>query len=139
MSEEMDKLAAKVPGIMATGAAHMRKIAQQNVDLVRQNQALTNEIRVMKLARRMEDRGIQNDLSFEEKIAALRDADPQKLASMEGAVEISAGGFTLGALKDRSEIMGGEKVASIKGEEYSLGTGESDPLDTFVLSGAALG
>lgn len=138
MSEDMDKVAAQVPGVLSAGAAHMRKIAQQNIDLVRQCEALENEVRVMKLARRMEERNIQNDLSFEEKCASLRDADNEKLATYESAVELSAGGFTLGSLKDLN-THNGEKLATIKGEEYSLEPGESDPLDEFVLSGSAHG
>lgn len=135
MSEDMDKIASQVPGILNAGAAHMRKIAQQNVDLVRQNQALENEVRVMKLARRMEDRGLQNDLDYDEKCASLRDADDTKLASIESAVEIVAGGFSLGKLDNPADR--GQKVATIQGENYNLNPGDEDPLNEFVLSGSA--
>jgi hypothetical protein len=135
---DMQKLAQDAPAILQAGAKHLRKMAQANVDLQREKEALEHEVRVMKLARRMEVRGLQPSLSFEEKVAALKDVDGEKLAHMEHGVEIAAGGFRLGELEDPAERS--TKAASApQGESYALDQGGSDSLDQFVLSGQALG
>jgi len=133
MSELM-KLAGDAPGILAAGAQHMRALSTQNVELLKRAGSAETELRLMKLARRMEVRGMEPNLSFEEKVAGLREIPAEKLGSMEEAVEIAAGGVSLGRVA--SEEDNGRKVAST---ELYHSDGGVDDLEEFVLSGQAYG
>lgn len=119
---DMNKLASQIPGVLQEASQHMRKIANANADLVRENEELRHELRLTKLARRMEERGLEPSLDYEAKLASLQDIDVSRLDALEQAVELAAGGFTLGRL-DAGD--GDTKVA---------GGTRHDDLDTFVLS-----
>lgn len=124
---DMDKVAGQVPGIMQEAAQHMRKLASQNAELVQERDALEHENRLMKIARRMEIRGLESGLSFEEKVAKLQDVPAEKLAATEQAIELAAGGFRLGTI-DPSQGSG-EKRAG--GELYKKSEA-GDDLENFV-------
>lgn len=117
------KLAAEIPVITQEAATTLRKLANDNVDLVRRVETLEQEKRAMLIARRMEDRGLDPTLSFEEKVSALAVAEPSKIAAIEAALDMSMG-FRLGkvaAAEDRG------------GEDFTV-----DSLDDYILSGQAL-
>ena len=135
MSDGTDKVAGQVPGVMNAAAQHLRKMAGKNVELSKRAEAAEHEVRVMKIARRMEQRGLEPGLAFEEKIAALRDLEPVKLSHMEQAIELAAGGFHLGHVEEKRE----EKRASHGGELYATGDGGSDLLEDFVVTQRAFG
>lgn len=138
MSDKLQKLAGDVPGILAASSQHMRKLASQNVELLKRAEAAERECRLMKLARRMEARGLEPNLSYEEKLASLREVPQTKLASLEQAVEMAAGGFRLGRLDDPSDR--GQKLASASaGEIYHTNEDGSDALEQFVTSQQAYG
>lgn len=120
-----NKLASQMPGVLKEAADHMRKLANQNVDLLQENGELKSELRIMKLARRMEERGIEPTLDFDTKVASLREVGDEKLSVIEQAVELAPGGFNLGRLGGGEESS--DKVA---GDESPSG----DSLEHFVLS-----
>jgi hypothetical protein len=129
---DMDKVAGQVPGIMHEAAQHMRKLAEENVSLVGERDALAHEVRLLKIARRMEQRGIEPNLSFEEKVAKLQEVPVEKLAATEQAIELTAGGFKLGHVEQPQ----GEKRAS-RGELYSSDESGGDELESFVSTMSA--
>lgn len=118
---DIKKIASQVPAVLQESAQHMRKLSEDNANLVQENDELRHELRLVKLARRMEERGLEPSLDFDEKVATLRGFDRSKLASFEQAVEITAGGFALGRLEHPDD-----KTAS--------DSGGGDPLENFVLS-----
>lgn len=129
----MNKLAHQIPGILHASAEHLTKLASDNAALLDENEALRHELRVIKLAQRMTERGLDPALSLEDKVASLRDFGDTKLASLESAVELVAGGFSLGSVSRTDETLGTVKKA---GQLYPYADGE-DPLDNFVLSGSS--
>jgi hypothetical protein len=135
---DISKLAGDVPGILAASAQHLRKLAGQNVELLERATAAEHELRLMKIARRMEQRGLEPNLSLEEKVASLHDVDPSKLDSIEHAVELTAGGFTLGRISQPED--NGTKVATWHtGELYHSNGAGGDDLEEFVASQQAYG
>jgi hypothetical protein len=131
MSNDLTKLASQIPAITQEAAGHLRKLAHQNVELVQENESLKAELRLHKIARRMEERRIDGELSFEEKVARLQQVPGDKIDALETAIEISPGGFKLGSLQDGEETgSGGGEGLSVKDQQHQL--------DTFILSGQAL-
>lgn len=121
----MVKLAGDLQGVLRTSADHMTKLANQNAELHAVNQALEHELKAMKLARRMEQRGIEPGVDFETKVANLLQTPLEKLATMEQAVEFATGGFRLGQVQ-------AEDGAQTGGEGRPL-----DDLDAYILSQTA--
>lgn len=133
MSKDMNKVAADVPAMMHSAATHMRKLAGSNVELSKRAQSAEHELRVMKIARRMDLRGLHPNLSYEEKIASLRDYSTEKLATTEAAIDLAAGGVRMPQLQQTETA---HKVAS--GENRAPGESDSDPLEEYIESQAAL-
>ncbi len=121
------KLASQIPGIVQNAAESLQKLAGDNLALLDENEALRHELRATKLAHRMEERGFEPTLSHAEKVAALAALDSTKIATMEGAVELAAGGFSLGRMKEDEQLEAGpKKTASAAYAE----------LDNFIMNGA---
>ncbi len=102
--DPMQKIASEAPAILLEGARLTKKLAQDNVELQEQNEVLERELTIHKLAMRMQERGLEPALSLNEKVAMLRSVEPTKLAGIEAAVEMSAGGFKLATLHHEEEI-----------------------------------
>lgn len=100
----LTKIAQDAPAMLLEGARLTRKLAQENVDLAAENDAVRHELSVHKLAMRMQERGLEPSLSLSEKVAMLSNVDPTKLAAIEAAVEMSAGGFKLATLRNEEEL-----------------------------------
>jgi len=131
---KMQKLAHQVPAVLAEASATLRKTASRLVEVENENDALKHQLRVEKLARRMEQRGLDPNLDFDQKIAHLQEVDKTKLDTLEQAVELSAGGFKLGSLEDS------QTNDSVEGVHEELGSAaHHEALDNFILSGRALG
>lgn len=126
----MEKVAAEVPAIMQAASQHLVKLAGQNVELSKRANAAEHENRVMKLARRMEIRGLHPNLDFESKVAQLMEIPVEKLATMEQAVEMAAGGVRLAKV---AETEAGDKLAS-----HDHSGPSDDELESFIESQAAL-
>ena len=123
---DTEKVAHEVPGIMQAASQHLVKLANTNVELVKRADDMEHELRAMKLARRMEIRGLHPNLSYEEKVAQLLEVPLSKLATTEQAVEMAAGGVRLG------------KVAEAETSKVSTGESKADELEDFIESQAAL-
>lgn len=127
---DMEKVAHEVPAMMQAASQHLVKLAGANVELVKRAENAEHENRVMKLARRMDVRGLHPNLSYEDKVAQLMEIPLDKLATMEQAVEMAAGGVRLGKV---AETDSGSKTASYGGTD-----GGGDELEDFIGSQAAL-
>lgn len=131
-TNDLQKLASQVPAILAESSKHLSKLASNNVKLSEENSVLRNELRLHKIARRMEDRGLESGLSFEQKIAHLHEVDSSKLDALEAAVELTHGGFKLGSLAEVDE-------PNNKGVVQEVGSATHfNTLDDFIMSGRAL-
>ena len=116
-----------VPEVLALSAQHMRKMAHDNTALVQRNEELAHELRLHKIAMRMEERKLEEGVSLAQKVAKLRDIPTEKLASLEQAIELSVGGFKLGSV-ERPEL-----------DESEGSSSSAHDLDSFIRSGAAFG
>ena len=128
----IQKLASQAPAVLLEAGNHLRKMASENVSLSQENATLRRELHLNKLAHRMEDRGLEPALNFEQKLAHLHDVEEQKLASLEQAIEMSAGGFKLASLQDTETDNSSLVQEQGTNESYAL-------LDSFFLSGRAVG
>lgn len=126
MSQELQKLAGDLQGVLTTAATHMSKLANAHAQVLAVNAQYEHELKAYKLARRMEQRGLSSELDFEAKVASILATPVTKLASMEQAIELASGGFRLGS------VQADDKTAA---EEGSPGT--VDVLDAFITSQAA--
>lgn len=129
---DLTKIASDAPAVLLEGARVTRKLAQDNMELVERADALEKELTIHKLAMRMQERGLEPALSIEEKIAMLRSVEPVKLAGIEAAVEMSAGGFKLATL--REEDFTPEQPAQTKSSGELGSSAHYERLDNFVRS-----
>ena len=114
--DPMQKIASEAPAILLEGARVTKKLAQDNVELQEQNEALGHELTIHKLAMRMQERGLEPALSLDEKVAMLRSVEATKLAGIEAAVEMSAGGFKLATLHSEEETVSPASQSKSPGE-----------------------
>lgn len=135
-TKDMEKLAAEIPAILTESSAQLRKLAHENTQLVEERDAALYELRLNKVARRLEERNLESDLSFTQKLAYLQSIDPSKMDAFEQAIELSTGGFKLGSIQ-REETVTKESSETLPGELGSRDNHET--LDRFILSGSALG
>jgi hypothetical protein len=112
-----------VPSIMRAASQHMSKLANQNVGLVKRAESAERELLIVKIARRMEQRGLQQHLSYEEKVAHL--SEVQDLDAVQAAVEIAAGGVSLG------------KVAEADRPSNNTRSDSAEDLEAFINSQSA--
>lgn len=130
---DITKLASETPAVLLEGARITRKLASDNVELTQKLSGVEHELHVHKLAMRMQERGLEPALSLSEKVAMLAAVEPTKLAAIEAAVEMSAGGFKLGSLRNEEEISsGGAAQTKMPGELGS--SAHYDRLDAIVQS-----
>lgn len=130
----MNKLASKVPAILAEASAHLRKTASRLVEVEGENTRLRHELRITKIAHRMEERGLDPALNLEAKIAQLHEVAEKRFDALEQAIELSPGGFKLGSLEEP------EETDSVEGVPSELGSAaHHNALDAFIVSGRALG
>lgn len=131
------ELKQMLPGLIKESSDHITKLASENLALLDDNEALKQEVRALKLAHVMQERGLEPSLSYEEKVASLLALPRPKLAAVEAGLEFSAGGFSIGhvaAPADNDE----SRAAKIAGATYSPKPGE-DLLDNFVLNLSGMG
>jgi hypothetical protein len=115
--DPLTKIAHQAPAMLLEGARLTRKLASDNANLHSENEALAHELAVHKLAMRMQERGLEPALSITEKVAMLSSIDAEKLAAVEAAVEMSAGGFKLATLRFDEEVSSGAPSSnSLAGE-----------------------
>ncbi len=125
MSHELNKLAGDLQGVLMTASQHLTTMASAHAELLKQNETLNHELAAMKLARRMEQRGLSPELDFEAKVARLLDTPHAKFAAMEQAIELATGGFRLGSVQADDRLVQGE------------GGSSPDVLDAYISSQSA--
>lgn len=113
-----------IPVTLSLAAKHMRKLASDNAALYDSNQRLAHELRLHKIAMRMEERSLDPGVPLQEKVAQLQEFPPNKLDSLEQAIELSAGGFKLGSLQEADRPSEGSNSSYAE-------------LTSFILSGEA--
>lgn len=124
----MDKIASQIPVVVTEARDHLKKMAGSLVASESRCSALEKELRFHKIARRMEERRIDDDLNFDAKLSKLASIPTNRLDAFETALEISPGGFKLGSLQD--EEAGGDSHGR-------TGAPARKALDDFITSGAA--
>lgn len=131
MDPNLIKIAHDAPGVLLEGARTTRKLAQDNVNLFNENEALKRELTINKLAMRMHDRGLEPSLSLSEKVTMFGGVPEEKLAAVEAAIEMAAGGFKLGSLFNPEDVSSGVPSSKSHGE---LGSSEQySALDEIIL------
>lgn len=128
------KIASDAPAVLLEGARLTRKLASDNMELVEHNEALERELTIHKLAMRMHERGLEPGMDINEKVAMLRDVEPAKLAAVEAAVEMSAGGFKLATLRVEEDYSSTTTGGQIKASGELGSSAHYDQLDNVVRS-----
>ena len=113
----------QLAAVSARGAASIRSLAEKVASLEAENAQLLEKLanvekdqHIESLAKEMEDKGLNADMTFEEKVAHLR--GHAHLESITEAVKMAAAG--------------GIRIADVSDHP---GTGMLDPLTTYCLSG----
>jgi hypothetical protein len=133
----LTKIAADAPAILHEAAREMRKLAEDNVELSQKCDGLERELRIHKLAMRMDERGLEAGLSTSEKIASLSQLPAEKIAAIEAAVEMVPGGFKLASLRETNDELASVSATLPPGELGS--SAHYARLDSFIVSGSAHG
>jgi hypothetical protein len=114
---------AQLAAVSARGAASIRSLVEKVASLEAQNVLLLEKLanverdqEISQLAKEMEEKGLNADMTFEEKVANLR--GHAHLENVKEAVKIAAAG--------------GIQIANVSDHP---GTGSLDPLTTFCLMG----
>jgi len=114
---------AQLAAVSARGASSIRSLVEKVASLEAENASLREklannerDLEISALATEMEDKGLNADMTFEEKVASLR--GHAHLESVVEAVKMAAAG--------------GIQIANISDHP---GTGILDPLTTFCLQG----
>jgi hypothetical protein len=116
----MQKISSKdASALLKQAGQAILDITKENLELHHKLAARDREDRVVKIARDLEEKGLSSDLTFEEKVAAVRDA--KDLNVTEEAVKMAAPqGNIIGDLSDAPGSGGGTAL------EHFILTGE-DP------------
>jgi len=107
--------------VAARSAAALRELTEKVASLEQQNTQLRAKITeyedgalISEIAREMEDKGLNQDMTFEEKVASIRTA--QSLENVREAVKMASAGYI--------------RMAEVSD---SPGRGSTDPLTMFCL------
>lgn len=119
--DQREKLAGDLQEVLRTSASHMTKLANQNAALLAENTQQGRQLAAYKLARRMEQRGLNPELDFEAKVAKVLEVPQEKLATLEQAIELTTGGFRLGLVQEDDKTASNEPV-------------RADDLDAWIAS-----
>ena len=84
--------------VAAKGAAYIRQMAEKVASLELENQQLRQKLdetarheQIAGLAREMEEKGLNEDMTFEEKVASIRGA--QNLENVKEAMKMASSGY----------------------------------------------
>lgn len=121
----------QVSAVAARGAATLRKLASRNEELEQENQALREKVasyekgdRIRSIAQQMEDKGLNADMTFDEKVASLTNYDD--LDKVEEAVKMaSSGNLQLASVTTEDDSVRGRAADSADGFLAFCTTGDS--------------
>jgi hypothetical protein len=96
----MNKISSQdAAALLKQAAVAIRLTVKENGELKEKNAAFENGRRVEAIARDMEDKGLSPELTFEEKVAALKESEDLRVT--EAAIKLAAPqGDLLGELSD---------------------------------------
>lgn len=96
----MEKIShQEVQALLKQAGASIRSLNSENSELRQKIALFEREGRISKIAKQMEEKNLHDDLSFEEKLASLRDA--ANLDVTEEAIKLaSPQGLILGSMED---------------------------------------
>jgi hypothetical protein len=108
-------------GVLKQAASAIRSLEEENRSLKEKVASYRREERIQKIARDMEEKNLSDELSFEEKVAALRES--KDLRVTEEAIKYAApqGRLLGGPAGDGEDISGG----GMSPFEHFIMTGES--------------
>lgn len=112
MTTSFEKIASEAPDLVREAGNHMRKVATALVVSEKLAKDLGHELQLHKLARRMEQRGIESGLDFETKLARLSEIPREKLAAFEQGIELAAAGGGFGAVMSAEDKLARSTTAS---------------------------
>jgi hypothetical protein len=92
---------AQASEILKTSAASLRALSEENQTLKTKVAAFEKKASAERLARAMEEKGLNDGLSFEEKVASIMERDD--LTVLEQAVGMSAPQMKLASVEDSDE------------------------------------
>lgn len=128
----MNKISQVQAGqMMKLAAENLRSLSAEKESLVTERDELLQKVagfeherRVEKVAKAMESKGLNPDLSFDEKIASLR--QHEKLEVLEEAVNLSAPQMKLASVDGETEVVavGGEADAALDAFAANLANAE---------------
>ena len=107
----MDKISsAQASQVLRFASANMRKLAAENRTLQARVAGFEKEARCRKLATVMQEKGMNSELTFEEKVASLMSQSDSDIAITEKAVDLSASGdVKLASISDGPGMVPGQK------------------------------
>lgn len=131
MDQRLRKLAADMPTVLRASAQSIRGLTNKLASLETTHDAQSLELKAYKLARRMEQRGLNPETGFEEKVAHIKTFGHEKMAAFEQAIEMApvtnSSGFRLGTTDPE------EKTATAQ----AGGSSGNDVLSDYIMSQAA--
>ncbi len=118
----LEKISSKdASSILKTAGATIRALADRVRDLETENAAFKKEARAKTIATSMEEKGLNNELSFEEKVASLKQRED--LDVVEEAIKMAS----------KQNVSFGSLVEDGSGP----GGGGLHPFESFLLTGEA--
>lgn len=93
----MNKKAAleKLPMLLKEASQHLATTSAKLAELTEEHKTAVHQIKAMKLAQRMTERGFDPETSWEQKVASLQAMTDEKLATMEQAIELAQAPLSL--------------------------------------------
>lgn len=116
----MEKISSEQAGsILKHAGATIRSLVEENSDLKEKVASYRRESRIEKIAKDMEDKGLNNELSFEEKVASLRGSDTS-LEVTEEAVKLAS-----------------PQIGHFQFSDDDIPSGGQHPFEMFIATGEA--
>lgn len=106
--------------LLKTAGATIRALNEKNASLQSENNAFKKEARAREIAQSMEDKGLNSEMTFDQKVAALKTQD---LTVVEEAVKMAS----------RQNV----GIASLTNDGEGPGGGGMHPFETFIQTGEA--
>lgn len=99
----MNKLASnEVAATLSQVGPTLRALSEENVALKEKVAAYQRQERIEKIATVMEDKGLDRDNSFEQRVVNLSNHDDSRLNAVEEAIEMSAPQIKLASVSDHA-------------------------------------
>ena len=106
MPDEMVKVSADQALDVLAQVPHTLRLLVEERDTLKEKVAnYERDQRVSSLAQEMEEKNMHPGLSLQEKVAALRQESPERLESIQAAVDMAGPDMTLGSLESEGGVV----------------------------------